>query len=139
MTQAIAAASRGACVAVICNAVDEAIDMYRALCRDHEPGKVDLFHARFAMGDRLDIERRVLDRFGKASTPDRRRGQILVATQVIEQSLDLDFDLVISDLAPVDLLIQRAGRLWRHMVERPRAAGRLMPRVSLSSRRTPRP
>jgi CRISPR-associated endonuclease/helicase Cas3 len=122
MTQAVGAAARGACVAVICNAVDEAIDMYRGLCAAHEPGKVDLFHARFAMGDRMEIERRVIERFGKASTPDRRRGQILVATQVIEQSLDLDFDLVITDLAPIDLLIQRAGRLWRHMAERPRAA-----------------
>jgi CRISPR-associated endonuclease/helicase Cas3 len=120
MTVAINAAQKDACVAIICNAVDEAIDVYRALRRDHDSGKVDLFHARFAMGDRMDIERRVLERFGKSSAPKQRRGQILVATQVIEQSLDLDFDLMITDLAPVDLLIQRAGRLWRHMEARPR-------------------
>ena len=71
-----------------------------------------LFHARFAIGDRLAIERRVLERFGVAS---KNRSGVLVATQVIEQSLDLDFDVMVTDLAPIDLLIQRAGRLWRHM------------------------
>ena len=72
-----------------------------------------LFHARFAMGDRLGIEHTVLEKFGKNSTPEKRRGKILVATQVVEQSLDLDFDLMITDLAPMDLIIQRAGRLHR--------------------------
>ena len=72
-----------------------------------------MFHARFAMGDRLDVERDVVRRFGKARRDGERAG-VLVATQVIEQSLDLDFDLLISDLAPIDLLLQRAGRLWRH-------------------------
>jgi CRISPR-associated endonuclease/helicase Cas3 len=70
------------------------------------------------MGDRLAVEREIVGRFGKQGHPARRPG-VLVATQVIEQSLDLDFDLLISDLAPVDLLLQRAGRLWRHP-ERPR-------------------
>jgi CRISPR-associated endonuclease/helicase Cas3 len=79
--------------------------------------EASLFHARFAMGDRLAIERQIVRRFGKGD-PVARPG-VLVATQVIEQSLDLDFDLLVSDLAPVDLLLQRAGRLWRHP-ERPR-------------------
>jgi CRISPR-associated endonuclease/helicase Cas3 len=80
-----------------------------------------LFHARFAMGDRMRIEREALVRFGPESTPDQRAGHVIVATQVIEQSLDLDFDLIVTDLAPVDLVIQRAGRLWRHHREaRPR-------------------
>jgi CRISPR-associated endonuclease/helicase Cas3 len=69
------------------------------------------------LGDRQSIETNVLDHFGKDGR--RTRNMILVATQVVEQSLDLDFDLVISDLAPVDLLIQRAGRLWRHERQRP--------------------
>ena len=70
-----------------------------------------LFHARFAMSDRLAVEAEVLRRWGRRGTD---RPGVLVATQVVEQSLDLDFDLMVTDIAPVDLLIQRAGRLWRH-------------------------
>lgn len=64
--------------------------------------------------DRLAIERRVVRTFGKDGGPGDREGRVLIATQVVEQSLDLDFDALITDLAPMDLLIQRAGRLWRH-------------------------
>ena len=110
----IAAASRaGLAVAWVRNAVDDAIEGQAAL---KAAGiAADLFHARFAMGDRLAIEATVLERFGREATQVQRAGQVLVATQVIEQSLDLDFDLIVSDLAPIDLLIQRAGRLWRHV------------------------
>ena len=80
-----------------------------------ETEKLTLFHSRFAMVDRQRIESDVLARFGTASGRDQRQGQVLIATQVVEQSLDLDFDLMISDLAPIDLLIQRAGRLQRHI------------------------
>jgi CRISPR-associated endonuclease/helicase Cas3 len=112
--EAFQAAEQGACVAIVCNAVDEAIAAWRAIATRLPEGKAHLFHARFAMGDRLAIERDTLARFGRESTKADRAGHVLVATQVVEQSLDLDFDLMISDLAPVDLLIQRAGRLWRH-------------------------
>ena len=111
------AADGGNCVLYIRNTVDDALDAHAVLkARGLDPR---LFHARFALVDRLDIERRVVDTFGKQSTPrDRRgndgRGKVLIATQVVEQSLDLDFDVLITDLAPIDLLIQRAGRLWRH-------------------------
>lgn len=107
-----AAAEAGGCIAWIRNSVDDAVEgaaALRAACLDP-----DLFHARFAMGDRLAVEARVQARFGKASTPAERRGRGLVATQVAESSLDLDFDLVVTDLAPVDSVLQRAGRLWRH-------------------------
>jgi CRISPR-associated endonuclease/helicase Cas3 len=101
----------GAAVAWVRNSVDDAIDAVERL--NAEGVQAELFHARFAMGDRLDIERRVVARFGKEGDPIGRAG-VLVATQVVESSLDLDFDLMVSDLAPVDLLLQRAGRIWRH-------------------------
>ncbi len=83
-----------------------------------------VFHARFAQGDRQLREQEVLASFGKGASATDRRGKVLVATQVVEQSLDLDFDAMVSDLAPIDLLIQRAGRLWRHPSrDRTRPAG----------------
>lgn len=51
---------------------------------------------------------------GKSSAPETRRGVVLVGTQVLEQSLDYDVDCMFTDLAPIDLVVQRAGRLWRH-------------------------
>jgi CRISPR-associated endonuclease/helicase Cas3 len=112
-SRVIEAARRGAAVAWIRNTVDDAIAAWREL----RGAGVDatLFHARFAMCDRLGIEDAVVRRFGRAGGAERRG--VVVATQVIEQSLDLDFDLIVSDLAPVDLLLQRAGRLWRHRRE----------------------
>jgi len=103
------AAKCGAAVAWIRNTVDDAIAGHNAL---QQAGiEARLFHARFAMADRLRVEAEVLGRFGKVST---NRAGVVVATQVIEQSLDLDFDLIVTDMAPADLIIQRAGRLWRH-------------------------
>lgn len=113
ISRILLAAEAGHCVCWIRNTVGDATAAYEELAEtlgEH----VELFHARFMMGDRLDIERRVLERFGKASTTEQRRGRVLIATQVVEQSLDLDFDVMFSDLAPVDLLIQRVGRLHRH-------------------------
>jgi len=104
----------GQCACWIRNTVDDAVIAYRRLAKDLGDENVILFHARFAMGDRLAIEANVLRLFGPKSKLEDRAGKILVATQVVEQSLDLDFDFMVSDLAPVDLLIQRAGRLHRH-------------------------
>ena len=108
----LAIASAGGCVCWIRNTVDDAVAAYESLREKSD--KVMLFHARFALADRLEKEQEVLNAFGERSTPEVRKGRILVATQVVEQSLDLDFDGMVSDLAPIDLLIQRAGRLHRH-------------------------
>jgi CRISPR-associated endonuclease/helicase Cas3 len=105
----------GGCAAVVCNTVRRAQEVFSAVrsagvCQQED---IRLFHARFPYEERSRLEGKVVRLYGKdgSSRPYR---SILVATQVIEQSLDLDFDLVISDLSPIDLLIQRAGRLHRH-------------------------
>ncbi len=79
--------------------------------------EVYLFHARFPADQRQRREDAVLKVFGppaKGESGARSGKRLLIATQVAEQSLDLDFDLIVTDLAPIDLLLQRAGRLWRH-------------------------
>lgn len=105
-------ARKGAAVAWIRNAVDDAADAVAAL--EAKGITPILLHARFAMGDRLDIEARVISRLGRDGTQAEREGFVVVGTQILEQSLDYDVDTMVVDLAPVDLVIQRAGRLWRH-------------------------
>ncbi|TPE47901.1 CRISPR-associated helicase Cas3' [Amaricoccus solimangrovi] len=120
-----ASASGAACVWVR-NAVDDAIASVEAL---RAAGvEADLLHARYAFADRKRIEAAALAAFGPEGGRRRNdgRGKVIVSTQVLEMSLDYDFDVMVSDLAPVAALIQRAGRLWRHMVRRP-AAGRPVP------------
>ena len=114
----VAAIESGQCVAWIRNTIADALAARAELASVVSADDITLFHARFALGDRLDIEEQVLETFGCDSGPAQRAGKLLIATQVAEQSLDVDFDLVISDLAPIDRLIQRAGRLRRHVRDR---------------------
>ncbi|MCP1633771.1 CRISPR-associated endonuclease/helicase Cas3 [Kerstersia gyiorum] len=105
----------GGCGAVIVNTVDRAQTLYRLLRERLEPDiPLLLFHARYPMDERSKREQDVLSKFGPAPNSDRPGRGLLIATQVAEQSLDLDFDFMLSDLAPIDLLLQRAGRLHRH-------------------------
>jgi CRISPR-associated endonuclease/helicase Cas3 len=117
---------------VICNRVKRAQEIYCAI-RDAEiiPAEnLVLFHARFPMAWREEIERDVLGQYGRGGRRPERA--IVVATQVIEQSLDLDFDVMVSDLAPADLVLQRAGRLQRHAGNDPHRPKRLRdPRLVL--------
>lgn len=108
----VRAQRQGAAVAWIRNTVDDCLAA-AALLRDQGLDPL-VFHARFAQGDRQARERHIVDVFGPEGTTGERRGRVVVATQVIEQSLDLDFDALVTDLAPMDLIIQRAGRLHRH-------------------------
>lgn len=106
---------RGGCAAIICNTVDRAQKIFQSIKNavGGDDIEISLFHARFPYCRRKQIEEEVLQKFGKDRSY-RPKKAILVATQVIEQSLDLDFDLLITDLAPIDLIIQRIGRLHRH-------------------------
>jgi CRISPR-associated endonuclease/helicase Cas3 len=116
--QAAKLVEEGGCLACIVNTVDRAQQLYLALEKRLGKDDVMLFHARFPIEQKQKIEEMVLARFGKgdsaAPNPDRPRRAVLVATQVVEQSLDLDFDVMVTDLAPIDLILQRAGRLHRH-------------------------
>jgi len=112
--------SAGGCAAVVCNTVARAQEIFEA-CRqvmpeDAEDGAplVDLLHSRFPFEERQARELRTLARFGKPGENERPARAVLIATQIIEQSLDIDFDLMVSELCPIDLLLQRAGRLHRH-------------------------
>jgi len=96
------------------NTVFDAQKAYERLSGESGIGSVTLFHARFALGDRLLIEKQIVKNFGAGSGAATRSGKVVIATQVVEQSLDIDFDCMITDLAPIDLIIQRAGRLCRH-------------------------
>jgi len=110
----------GGCAAVVCNTVARAQEIYLACCEampgDADDGAplVDLLHSRFPFEEREEREQRTLTRFGKPGEARRPSRAVLVATQIIEQSLDIDFDIMVSELAPFDLLFQRAGRLHRH-------------------------
>jgi len=125
----------GGCAAIVCSTVGRAQNIYQALqpyfpCEDAGDGfpELDLLHARYLFKDREARERRALLRFGKPGgmvdygedglkPVVRPHRAVLVSTQIIEQSLDLDFDIMVTDMAPIDLLIQRAGRIHRHMRE----------------------
>jgi CRISPR-associated endonuclease/helicase Cas3 len=113
------AAKSGARVAFVCNLVDDAQQIAKSLrtMLDDTLFPVDVFHARYRFLDRQIKENSVVKFYGKNSP--RNGGRILVATQVIEQSLDLDFDLMFTQICPVDLLFQRLGRLHRHPQKRP--------------------
>ncbi len=124
--RALKAARAGAKVLVVRNTVDYAIETQEALEALAGPADAGLLfavsdtltlhHGRFAAGDRRLLDKEVERRLGKGR-PGKERlpgGHIVVGTQTLEQSLDIDADLLITDLCPVDVLLQRIGRLHRH-------------------------
>ena len=111
----LAALAEGKCVGWIRNTVADAMTAYAHIVEFVPREKITLFHARFALCDRLRKEEQVLACFGEESGQAARAGRLMIATQVAEQSLDIDFDVLVTDLAPIDRVLQRAGRLHRHV------------------------
>ncbi|MEV4351696.1 CRISPR-associated endonuclease Cas3'' [Actinoplanes sp. NPDC049596] len=133
-------------VLVVCNTVHDAVAVYDALIDLAAESRTDvrLMHARFPVKDRNRHAREVTDQYGKHARTADDNGQvrrptrsILVATQVVEQSLDIDMDLIVSDLAPSALLIQRAGRGHRHHTYRPTLKGAEQPVIRPAGFTTP--
>jgi len=110
------------------NTVNDAQTIYRKLAaRACECGiACGLLHSRFIKTDRACIEGEWVKYFGKDGAEDRScQGRVLVGTQVLEQSLDIDADFLVTRIAPTDMLLQRMGRLWRHNeTSRPESAQR---------------
>ena len=107
----------GGIVGIIVNTVKMAQELALRFVEMFDEDTVILLHSNFIATDRLEKESNLINIAGKKA--ERPQKKIIIGTQVIEQSLDIDFDVLISELAPMDLLLQRIGRLHRHKIERP--------------------
>lgn len=123
-----AALAGGGVAAVVRNTVSRAQATARALREVFGDADVRLLHSGFIAEHRAQHEDRLVAELGRDGTRPQRL--IVVGTQVIEQSLDIDVDIMVSDIAPVDLLLQRAGRMHRHTRSRP--TGLEAPRLVLA-------
>lgn len=121
--------AHGGCACWMTNTVKRGQDIFEAVDRlaEAENLTIDrmLFHAQYPLSERERREQELRDKYGPQGLRPKRG--IVIGTQVLEQSLDLDFDVMVTDLAPMDLLLQRAGRLHRH--ERTRPVGHESPHL----------
>ncbi len=120
MNTVLEKASKGGCIGIIVNTVRYAQRLAEDIIKSTCDYEVICFHSNFIATDRADIEKNILNRLDKNSTFEDRKNLIVIGTQVLEQSLDLDFDFMITELCPMDLLLQRSGRLHRHNRVRPK-------------------
>lgn len=107
----------GGALGIIVNTVKRAQELGRKCKSRFGNDAVEILHSSFIVTDRVDKESNLVKMIGKDGV--RPEKKIIIGTQVIEQSLDIDFDVMITDLCPVDLLLQRVGRLHRHEIARP--------------------
>ncbi|WUD70252.1 CRISPR-associated helicase Cas3' [Streptomyces sp. NBC_00510] len=123
-----AAVAEGGVALVVVNQVDRAQQIHAALQRDGFDGELMLLHGRLCAGHRAHRTEKCLHQLGSKAGGARPPRMVVVATQLAEQSFDVDADILITDLAPADLLLQRIGRLHRHKgTYRPK--GLAVPRV----------
>lgn len=108
----------GGVIGIVVNTVKKSQEIAKDLIFKFGEENVELLHSSFIATDRIKKEKNLMKIIG-GKIEDRPKFKIIIGTQVIEQSLDIDFDVMISDLAPMDLLIQRMGRLHRHKNIRP--------------------
>jgi CRISPR-associated endonuclease/helicase Cas3 len=112
--------TEGGCAGIIVNTVGKAQKLADKLSKHFGEDTVRLLHSRFIAPDRAKKEKKLLEELGKPGANTKRPYKcIVVGTQVLEQSLDIDFDVLITDICPMDLLLQRLGRLHRHARKRP--------------------
>lgn len=104
----------GGCACIIANTVQAAQAIYCEIKKSMHDVKTCLYHAQYTMFDRAKKEKDLLGHMGKKSTNAERDKYILIGTQVLEQSLDYDADIMFTQLCPIDLFLQRIGRLHRH-------------------------
>ena len=107
----------GGVIGIIVNTVRKAQWLGKECKKRFGNKEVDILHSAFIATDRVNKECELLNMIGKGGKRPKRK--IIIGTQVIEQSLDIDFDVLITDLCPIDLLLQRIGRLHRHDIKRP--------------------
>ncbi|WP_455757988.1 CRISPR-associated helicase Cas3' [Streptomyces griseofuscus] len=122
------AVADGGVALVVVNQVDRAQAIYRDLRGGGFDGVLHLLHARLCAADRAVRTAECLRLMGPQAGGDRPERMVVIATQLAEQSFDVDADVLISDLAPADLLLQRIGRLHRHSGTR-RPVAHQVPRV----------
>ena len=123
--EALLRAEQGQQVLWIENTVAEAQERYRLMSARAREIHVDcgLLHSRFLKIDRIVLEERWVNLYGKKGISERYlQGRILIGTQLLEQSLDIDADFLVTRLCPTDMLLQRLGRLWRHNITRVESA-----------------
>lgn len=112
--EALELSKEGGCIGIICSTVSRAQELYELIASREE--EVVLLHSRFLTSDRAILESALVKKLGRKAGTSRPKKLIVVSTQIIEQGLDLDFDAMITDIAPTDLIIQRIGRVHRHQM-----------------------